>query len=254
MHIASVFIRRRQSAPPLATDPHAQLHRRDAIARILRRSAVGRQDELVDLLRAEGFEATQSSVSRDLRELGVVKVADRYLLPAVEDALTTSLSRTCRRSCRATGLPARNLTVLRTATGAAQSVAVALDQARWPEIVGTIAGDDTIFVATAEQRTPAPPAPHLHSISDAESTPMPSFHGRHSPSSSPSPAGSTPRSACPGSPRPTAARWSRSPSTPAASTRPPRRCSRSARATLGAVAHHLVDARAARTSTQVLAS
>ena len=70
----------------MATDPHAQLHRRDAIVRILRQSAVGRQAELVELLRAEGHDATQSSVSRDLRELGVVKGADRYLLPAIEDA------------------------------------------------------------------------------------------------------------------------------------------------------------------------
>ena len=77
-------------ADRLATDPHSQLHRRDAITRILRQTAVGRQAELVELLRAEGFDATQSSVSRDLRELGVVKGADRYLLPAVEDALTPS--------------------------------------------------------------------------------------------------------------------------------------------------------------------
>ena len=70
-------------APPLAPDPHSQLHRRDAITRLLRQTAVGRQADLVDLLRAEGFEATQSSVSRDLRALGVVKGAYRYLLPAV---------------------------------------------------------------------------------------------------------------------------------------------------------------------------
>jgi transcriptional regulator of arginine metabolism len=148
----------------LATDPNAQIHRRETIARILRRTAVGRQAELVELLRAEGYEATQSSVSRDLRELGVVKGADRYLLPAAEDALTPSHFedvQTFVKDYRAAG---PNLTVLRTTTGAAQGVAIALDKARWPEIVGTIAGDDTIFIATASERTQRRLHAHLHSI------------------------------------------------------------------------------------------
>jgi transcriptional regulator of arginine metabolism len=140
----------------LASDPHAQLHRRDAIARILRQTAVGRQAELVELLRSEGFEATQSSVSRDLRELGVVKGADRYLLPAVEDALTPSHFEAVQAG--------PNLTVLRTASGTAQGVAIALDKARWPEVVGTIAGDDTIFIATASARTQRRLHAHLQSI------------------------------------------------------------------------------------------
>ena len=132
----------------MATDPHAQLHRRDAIVRILRTAAVGRQAELVDLLRAEGFDATQSSVSRDLRELGVVKGADRYLLPAVEDALTPSHFETVRSFVKGYRAAGPTLTVLRTSVGTAQSVAIALDKARWPEVFGTIAGDDTIFIAT----------------------------------------------------------------------------------------------------------
>jgi transcriptional regulator of arginine metabolism len=137
----------------LATDAHSQLHRRDAITRILRQTAVGRQAELVELLRAEGFEATQSSVSRDLRELGVVKGADRYLLPAVEDALTPSHFEDVQAFVRGWRAAGPNMTVLRTTTGAAQSVAIALDKGRWPEIVGTIAGDDTILIATASART-----------------------------------------------------------------------------------------------------
>jgi transcriptional regulator of arginine metabolism len=138
--------------PTLATDIHHQSQRREAIVRILRGNAVARQAELVDLLHREGFEATQSSVSRDLREIGVVKGADRYLLPVIEDALTPSHFehvRTFVKNFRAAG-PC--LTVLRTTTGAAQSVATALDKARWPEVVGTIAGDDTIFIATDGSR------------------------------------------------------------------------------------------------------
>jgi transcriptional regulator of arginine metabolism len=148
----------------LATDPHAQLHRRDALARILRRNAVGRQAELVELLRAEGYEATQSSVSRDLRELGVVKGADRYLLPAVEDALTPSHFEDVRTFVKGWKAAGPNLTVLRTTAGTAQGVAIALDKARWDEIVGTIAGDDTIFIATASARTRRRLHAHLQSI------------------------------------------------------------------------------------------
>jgi transcriptional regulator of arginine metabolism len=132
----------------VATDLNAQTQRRDAIVRILRQNAVARQAELVTLLRRDGHDATQSSVSRDLRELGVVKGGDRYLLPAVEDALTPSHFETVSSFVKGYRAAGPTLTVLRTAVGTAQSVAIALDKARWPEVIGTIAGDDTIFIAT----------------------------------------------------------------------------------------------------------
>jgi len=147
----------------LATDAHAQLHRRDAIVRILRQTAVGRQAELVRLLRGAGFEATQSSVSRDLRELGVVKGADRYLLPAVEDALTPSHFEDVQAFLKGYRAAGPSLTVIRTTTGAAQSVALAIDKAHWPEVVGTIAGDDTIFIATGGARSQRRLHDHLRS-------------------------------------------------------------------------------------------
>ncbi len=136
----------------MATDLNNQTLRRAALVRILRQSPVGRQAELVRLLRREGFEATQSSVSRDLRDLGVAKAADRYLLPEVEDALSPShfeSVRTFVKSCRGAG---PTLTVIRTTPGAAQSVALAIDKARWTEVVGTLAGDDTIFIACDSAR------------------------------------------------------------------------------------------------------
>jgi len=137
----------------LSTDLNAQILRRDAIVRILRQTAVARQAELVDLLHSEGVDATQSSVSRDLRELGVVKGGDRYLLPAVEDALTPSHFESVQTFVKGYRAAGPSLTVLRTTVGAAQSVALAIDKGRWPEIVGTIAGDDTIFIATENART-----------------------------------------------------------------------------------------------------
>ncbi len=146
----------------MATDLDAQTLRRDALLRILRQNAVSRQAELVDLLHRAGFDATQSSVSRDLRELGVVKGADRYLLPAVEDALTPSHFETVRAFVKGYKAAGPALTVLRTSAGTAQSVAIALDKARWPEVVGTIAGDDTIFIATESARAQRRLHEHLH--------------------------------------------------------------------------------------------
>ncbi len=122
--------------------------RRDALRRIISRAPVGRQQDLVRLLGKAGHHATQSSVSRDLRELGVAKRGDRYVLPddsapALDDFTTVSAF---VRDIRPAG---PNLTVIRTTAGAAQSVAIVLDRADWPDVVGTLSGDDTIFVATA---------------------------------------------------------------------------------------------------------
>ena len=128
--------------------------RRTALARIIREQVVGRQTELVALLREHGHAATQSSISRDLRELGVAKVGDRYVMPDA-DAPSRDFS-SLKQFVSARLTAGTNLTVLKTTVGSAQSVAVAIDTARWPEVVGTISGDDTIFIATAgalEQRT-----------------------------------------------------------------------------------------------------
>jgi transcriptional regulator of arginine metabolism len=122
--------------------------RRTMLAKIIREQSVGRQTELVDLLRKLGHIATQSSVSRDLRELGVAKMGDRYVLP--ETAIQPKNDFSALKQFVSARLTAgSNLTVLKTTVGSAQSVAVAIDTARWPEVVGTISGDDTIFIATA---------------------------------------------------------------------------------------------------------
>jgi transcriptional regulator of arginine metabolism len=121
--------------------------RREALRKIISRSPVGRQRDLVRLLGKAGHPATQSSISRDLRELGVAKQGDRYVLPdesapALDDFGTVAAF---VRDWRPAG---HCLTVIRTTAGAAQSVAIVLDRADWPEVVGTLSGDDTIFVAT----------------------------------------------------------------------------------------------------------
>lgn len=140
--------------------------RRDALKRIIRTGTVGRQADLVRLLEREGFEVTQSSVSRDLRDLGVAKVGDRYVL--AEDAASAAPAGFEAVANFVQGFqPAGpNLIVVRTTIGAAQSVALAIDRARWPEIVGTISGDDTIFIATDSARRQKLVADRLRSIFD----------------------------------------------------------------------------------------
>jgi transcriptional regulator of arginine metabolism len=136
----------------MPTDTALRDHRQREILALLAARRVARQEELVELLHARGFAATQSSVSRDLRDLGVARVAGRYLPPLTgsetEEAKLNGIA-TFVRNAKPAG---PHLTVVVTTVGAAQPVASALDRAAWPEVVGTVAGDDTIFIATAGAR------------------------------------------------------------------------------------------------------
>lgn len=150
MHDSRVFMHKPDHQPMLA-DPH-QHQRRTAILRIIRGAAVRNQDELVRLLHREGVEATQSSVSRDLRDLHVLKASGRYLPPLADSPRTQNDFDTLRQFVRSAGTAGSAITVIKTTVGAAQSVAAAIDQAEWDEVAGTISGDDTIFIATNSAR------------------------------------------------------------------------------------------------------
>lgn len=126
--------------------------RQKALLALLRRGTVRRQEELVERLAERGFEVTQSSVSRDLRDLGVAKVRGRYVVPPATEEPDGEALEEIALHLRAAKPAGPNLTVVFTPAGAAQTVGLALDRAAWPEIVGTVAGDDTIFVATAGAR------------------------------------------------------------------------------------------------------
>ncbi len=136
----------------MAAEPNPSAARRAAILRIIRESTVHNQDELVQVLRKQGIDATQSSVSRDLRELGVAKAGDRYIVPPADDALPSNHFAAVGNFVVEIRTAGDALTVIKTTTGTAQSVAVAIDKSSWPEVVGTISGDDTIFVATEDSR------------------------------------------------------------------------------------------------------
>ncbi|HYL06601.1 MAG TPA: arginine repressor [Thermoanaerobaculia bacterium] len=136
----------------MPTDPELRDARQRAIRAVLARSPVASQAQLVAELRRQGIAATQSSVSRDLRDLGVARIGGRYVQRArtVEErdprvAEVASLLRSVRPA-------GPYLTVVQTAVGAAQGVARAFDAAGWPEVVGSLAGDDTVFLATATEQ------------------------------------------------------------------------------------------------------
>src|ERR1700761_6402192 len=112
------------SAPTVLTETH-QLDRRSAIVRLLRTGQVRKQEDLVRLLKKEGHDVTQSSVSRDLRDLGVLKASGRYVMPPDESTRANGNFGTLAQFVRQI-LPAGTcMTVVKTTIGAAASVAVA---------------------------------------------------------------------------------------------------------------------------------
>lgn len=132
--------------------------RQSAIVDVVQREAVSSQELLRKRLRARGFDVTQATLSRDIKELGLVKRASdgAYQRAGVPDsgrseAAEAALRRVAREFLRSFE-PVQQLLVLKTDAGQAQLLALALDRAALPEIVGTIAGDDTILVVTREPR------------------------------------------------------------------------------------------------------
>ena len=133
----------------MPADPDLQAKRRNAILDILRENPVTTQGGIVAALRARGFQATQSSVSRDFRALGAQKSPAGYRLPDTDPAPPQTALVEVAGFVHDVVPAGSNLVVLKTATGGAQAVALAIDRSGWSEIVGTVSGDDTIFVATA---------------------------------------------------------------------------------------------------------
>ncbi len=125
-----------------------QTERRNAIRDLLSHGPVGTQQDLVAELSARGLEVTQSSISRDLKDLGAIKTGSGYELPNANRDGERELAAVANliRGSKPAG---PHLLVIKTAIGAAQRVALAFDRSGWPEIVGKIGGDDTVFVATA---------------------------------------------------------------------------------------------------------
>jgi transcriptional regulator of arginine metabolism len=138
------------------SSPHTKASRHARIVALIREESVHSQTELAELLAEAGIQVTQATLSRDLEELGAVKVSGAYLIPEDGNRPLRQSEQAPARLVRLlrellTGADASgNLVVLRTPPGAAQFLASALDRSGLPDVVGTIAGDDTILVVARE--------------------------------------------------------------------------------------------------------
>jgi transcriptional regulator of arginine metabolism len=132
----------------------SKLSRHKAILELLDEGPVASQEELQKLLHRRRLDAGQATLSRDIRELGLVKSAGGYSLPGREAAAETDLPSVSRlvREFVTSVRAAENLLVTKTSVGSAQPVAAALDEEAWPEAIGTIAGDDTILIVCQDKR------------------------------------------------------------------------------------------------------
>ncbi len=132
--------------------------RQQAIADVVQDRRLRTQRELVAALKDKGFRVTQATVSRDITEMGLVKVridgALVYALPAAEAETEPGGEQRLRQLLRDLPIETREsgtLLVIRAVPGAAHAIAAALDRAHWKDVLGTIAGDDTLFVACSDE-------------------------------------------------------------------------------------------------------
>jgi transcriptional regulator of arginine metabolism len=121
------------------------------ILELISTRAIRTQEELAEALAAEGWDVTQSSVSRDITALRLVKSAGAYRRPAPDSRIADPDERRIAEGLLSCDMAGDALVVLHTPPGEANRVAVALDRLAWPEVVGTIAGDDTIFLAVKDR-------------------------------------------------------------------------------------------------------
>ena len=135
--------------------------RQRKILKIIRSEPVRTQDDLVAALKKNGFEATQATISRDIKELGLIKIPYKNNLFRYASPGESTVQRSEERLKRlfqdsVVGLDlSENLIIIKTHPGGAQAVASALDQAGWQEIIGTVGGDDTILVVVKPKQAAA---------------------------------------------------------------------------------------------------
>lgn len=128
--------------------------RQGQILKLIRSRRILTQDDLArELKEAFGIQTTQVTLSRDIRDLGLVKTPEGYqqLSPVTAGPELATVAGEFLQDARV----AQNLLVLKTSPGNANALAVALDKQEWPEVIGTIAGDDTILIVAPDATTAA---------------------------------------------------------------------------------------------------
>lgn len=127
--------------------------RQRAVLDVLKHGTIASQEDLQRLLRKRGFKVGQATLSRDIRDLNLSKTSQGYSLPHGDGASGIALPPVSRlvREFVLDVRSAQNLLVVKTIVGSAQPVAAALDETDWSEVVGTIAGDDTILIVCPDK-------------------------------------------------------------------------------------------------------
>ena len=137
-----------------------KFERQGEILRLVQQQSLSTQSEVADALRAHGIDAVQATVSRDIAQLGLVKVRNAdgrlvYALPGAADLRRLDELTGALRHYLGKTTPSGSLLVIHTPRGFAVALADAIDAAALPEVAGTVAGDNTVFVACADGVTPA---------------------------------------------------------------------------------------------------
>jgi transcriptional regulator of arginine metabolism len=146
--------------------------RHEAIRQLVQQNRVGSQEQLRELLAERDVDVTQATLSRDIRELRLVKIPDpeggtHYTLPPESWDQRPPIARllpTLYIASEGTG----NLIVVRTLAGGAQAVAEALDWEEWPEVMGTLGGDDSILIVLRDPKHLAPVLARLETLAQVE--------------------------------------------------------------------------------------
>lgn len=130
-----------------------KIKRHNEIVELIKTREVGTQEELLELLKEKGYDVTQATISRDIRELNLTKVnvngRQKYVIIQKDDGVGDKYVRVLKEGF-VSMMPSVNLIVLKTVVGMAMAVATAIDALEINEIIGCIAGDDTIFIAVSE--------------------------------------------------------------------------------------------------------
>jgi transcriptional regulator of arginine metabolism len=133
----------------------SKFQRQGAILRLVRDRELGTQAEVAEALHGEGIEAVQTTVSRDIAQLGLIKVRNAegrlvYALPGADDLSRLSELTAAMRRWAVSLVPSGSLVVIATPAGFAAALADAIDAARLPDVAGTVAGENTIFAAARD--------------------------------------------------------------------------------------------------------
>lgn len=129
-------------------------NRQNKILELISSQPIETQEELVEQLKAAGFDVTQATISRDIKELGLVKVAENGKQHYERERYNTNVTLKFKDMCKHSVLSvdcAGNLAVVRTLSGSANIVAIMVDRLNNKSILGCVAGDDTVFIACREE-------------------------------------------------------------------------------------------------------